>query len=706
MATKSSSKPKILEALPEPLHSMERFLLWKEFPHPDPVKRAAGKTIKTPYYASGRVRKGLLDTAQDLSRLVSLDEAYNCFLLGEYSGIGFALANDGIGAFDLDGCLDDKGSLVESHPGAELALEAKRRGAYIEISPSKRGLRIVGPCPNIEAYSKDGLEYWGAKRFVTLTGDVWANPGGWVGLDDLRAPLGLSRGRSDHPENDDDEDGLLVTPKTIAELEGALAAIPSDERELWVRMGMALKTIGPKGKALWLAWSKKSAKFVASDAERVWSSMNPQGTHYRTIFHEASNNWGWQNPRSKPELVSDNDDEANDADEPPSSLPDDEAIDLGDENLYPTEFVLDGFIPAAVSVIAGAWGAGKSTNLIPLFASVAHLTPKDWGFHPDLRRHVIWVSEAPEQARDTLYSLAKAEGSEGWQGFKEWFHLYPARRVGPKRLARRISDLAKGLEWTTEKGFRVKPVVVLDTTTANFDLENESDNSQVAAAMSVLKQRLPGLPIVLIGHTPKAMVRSDVGDMTFRGAGAWEAEAAATFFLIHDHETEMRFLAIRKARFRPDYPEIDFDFAGGSEIVETPWGDPQSKSYVHGVPTKSSGEARKAARAGVINDRKDALKEKNISERQQKILEWVRKQAGLGVFPAKSSMRSAIGGNNILLAEAVDRLVEADLLVPHGLTQGQLDQKGISWTGRLPEIFLPPEVDLDTFLTTVSKRKN
>jgi hypothetical protein len=149
--------------------------------------------------------------------------------------------------------------------------------------------------------------------------------------------------------------------------------------------------------------------------------------------------------------------------------------------------------------------------------------------------------------------------------------------------------------------------------------------------MSVLKQTLPGLPIILIGHTPKAMVRADVGDMTFRGAGAWEAEAAATFFLIHDFETEMRFLAIRKARFRPAYPEIDFDFAGGSEIVETPWGEPQSKAYVHGVPTKSSGEARKAARAEVVQDRKDQVKEKSVTERQRRSWSGSESRGGGGV---------------------------------------------------------------------------
>jgi hypothetical protein len=709
-STAKTGQPKILETLPLELHEMKRFLLWKEFPHSDPAKAAAGKTIKTPFYASGRVRKGLLDTDTDLARLVTLDEAYDTYLLGGYSGIGFALANDGIGAFDIDNCLNAKGSLDPTHAGADLVLEAKRRGAYIELSPSGRGLRIVGPVKNAEAYSKDGLEYWGMKRFVTLTGNAWANPKGWVALDDLREPLGTREGRARAAEtNGDDDDGLLVTPRTLADLRDALEAIDADERELWVRIGLALKRIGPKGKQLWLEWSKKSPKFVAEDAERVWASMNPQDTHFRSVFVEAQNNWGWRNPnKGKPRLVHDADPEAeggnDEEDHPP--LPEPDNIDLADFELYPTEFVLDGFIPASVSVIAGAWGAGKSTNLIPLFASVAHLSPKDWGFHPDLRRHVVYISEAPDQARDTLYSLAKAEGSASWDEFKEWFHLYPAKRQAPRRLAKRLAQLVEELSWTTDTGFRVKPVIVLDTTTANFDLENESDNSQVAAAMSVLKQSLPGLPMILIGHTPKAMIRADVGDMTFRGAGAWEAESAATFFLIHDHETDMRFLAIRKARFRPAYPEIDFDFAGGSEIVDTPWGEPQSKSFVHGVPSKSSGEARRAAQAEAKEDRKDDQKERRLSERQGKIIEFIRERAGKGIWTSKSALREGVGGNKALMEEALERLLEADLLLAYGLTEGQLEPRAIKWQGRLPEIFLPPEVDIESFLDTVSARKN
>jgi hypothetical protein len=683
----------LLSNLPEPLLKMNRFLLWREVP--DPKSDDPHHVKKVPFYAhSGRQRKGLLDTEADLAQLVSLDDAIDEFLVGNYSGIGYALtAHDKIGAFDLDKCLTPAGHLIQDHPGHALVLEAKHLGCYIEISPSGRGLRIVGPCENIEAFSKGGLEYWGAKRYVTLTGQVWANPNGWVSLEGLRSGLGARR----KPKDDEvDEDLGIITPRTIDELQDALEAFPSDERELWIRMGLALKTVGKKGKALWLEWSKRSKKFNAADAERVWESFEPSDTNYKAVFAEAQRN-GWKNPRSKPRLAADNDDPEDPEEE--QAAPEFEAIDLGDEKLHYTEFVLDGFIPAGVSVIAGAWGAGKSTNLIPLLASVAHIAPEGWGFWPDLRRHVLWVTEAPEQARDTLYSLAKEEEAAPWGEFKEWFHIYPARRKAPKRIARQVKALVDRFSYVTDTGFRVHPVVILDTTTANLDLENESDNSEVGAAMSILKQALPGVPLILIGHTPKAVVKGDIGDMTFRGAGAWEAEAVATFFVVYDPEIEARFLGIRKARFTPAFREIDFDSRSGSELVETPWGEPQSKPYMHGVPTKSNGEARKQAKAEAKAERKDMLKETAKTERQEAIMAAVREHVADGKPITKTDLRKIIGGKSELLSGALDRLVEDGELDLHPVMGEQVGRN----MGRPVEIILPADVSLQLFLDKVKK---
>lgn len=288
---------RLKDNLPVELRPMKRFLLWKREPHPDRDKAKAGRTVKVPYYVDGWKRRGRLDTGQELARLVTFEDAYDAFLVGDFEGLGLALANDGIGAFDIDHCLDEDGDLIQSHAGYELVCDAERRGAYIEFSPSGLGLRIVGPCQNPEAYSKDGVEYWGEKHFVTLTGEVWGNPRGWADLDELREALGGRRGAIRYENEDLGDEPPIVS---VNELQSALDAINSDERELWVRIGRYLAPLGDKGKQLWMRWSEKSPKYSEADAERVWESFKPPyRSHPKAVFVEARVNWKWENPRSK-----------------------------------------------------------------------------------------------------------------------------------------------------------------------------------------------------------------------------------------------------------------------------------------------------------------------------------------------------------------------------------------------------------------------
>lgn len=670
-----ASLQKRLQAnLPDPLLKAQRWLLWQ-----------AEGGRKVPYYADGTIRRGTLDTPEDIARLATFDEAVNAYLVGEWGGLGFALTGEGMGAFDIDKCLDANGALIAGHAGHDLATKAKEAGAYIETSPSGRGLRIVGRFKDPSAYSAEQVEAWTRGRYVTLTGEVWANARKWIDLTHLRSSL---RARTKPEDARDDDEGPIITPKTIVDLRDALRVIDADERDLWVRLGHALKALPGKyaeeGKALWLEWSAKSHKFDEADALAKWDTFKPTNTDHRAVFAEAKR---W---RQKVEKI--------------ETEKHDDELDLGqDWSFEPTEFVLDGFIPTGVSVIAGAWGAGKSTNLIPLLASVAHLSPEDWGFWPDLRRHVIWITEAPDQAKDTIRSLARAKGAAPWAEFRQWFHLYPSRRKSAEKIAARIRAISERYTWTNEIGFEVKPVVVLDTTSANLDLDNESDNSQVGRVMAELKQSLQGAPLILVGHTPKAMVRADVADMTFRGAGAWEADAVATYYLVHDHETDMRFMVIRKARFTPTYREVDFDHERDSVMVPTPWGDQQHKSYLHGVPTRSSGEARKAAKAEAREERKEAAKNAAQTERQERILAFVRECAADGRLATKKAIKEAMGGNNELRLAALNQLAEAELVKEHSITKDQADRWGLEFTGQKPEIILPIEVELEAFIARLGK---
>lgn len=63
------------------------------------------------------------------------------------------------------------------------------------------------------------------------------------------------------------------------ECRSALCNIPSDDRDTWIRIGMALKAMGAvdQFKGLWMEWSQKSDKFDSAEAEKKWATFKSRG---------------------------------------------------------------------------------------------------------------------------------------------------------------------------------------------------------------------------------------------------------------------------------------------------------------------------------------------------------------------------------------------------------------------------------------------
>lgn len=88
----------------------------------------------------------------------------------------------------------------------------------------------------------------------------------------------------------------------LEDLQSALSAIGADNRDTWLRVGMALHSTGDdqQGFTLWSTWSQSSAKFDPVDQMRVWRSFRRRGLDGVSpawIFAQAQAN-GWTNPRS------------------------------------------------------------------------------------------------------------------------------------------------------------------------------------------------------------------------------------------------------------------------------------------------------------------------------------------------------------------------------------------------------------------------
>lgn len=88
---------------------------------------------------------------------------------------------------------------------------------------------------------------------------------------------------------------LHITEAQQREIEEALSAIPADDRDTWLQVGMALKSTSDYQWAydVWCKWSEQSTKFDPVDQLRVWRSIASKGLDgitYRSIFEMAKRN--------------------------------------------------------------------------------------------------------------------------------------------------------------------------------------------------------------------------------------------------------------------------------------------------------------------------------------------------------------------------------------------------------------------------------
>lgn len=272
-------------------------------------------------------------------------------------------------------------------------------------------------------------------------------------------------------------------------------------------------------------------------------------------------------------------------------------VDYLPDRLKATEYVIDGFIGMGLTILAGEPGGGKTSIIVPLIAHAAHLCDKNSFLKPELRRHVVYVSEDIEQVERCIYAMKKYSKFDiDAAEYKQWFHIREAHRSKPEHIASLLKDIDEDFTYRLPNGFKVKPIVIFDTSNATIEIENENDNSEVGKVIAKIKQSSNGLAVIVVAHTAKALQRTDLSSLTPRGASAWIGDARATVYLFSDESVpEARFLALGKRRFEPTYTEIRFDSETYTEVVSTPWGSSQSVGLRVVTAEASSQEERKAA---------------------------------------------------------------------------------------------------------------
>ena len=91
----------------------------------------------------------------------------------------------------------------------------------------------------------------------------------------------------------------------LERIRAALAFVPADDRGLWVRMGMAIKSeAGDAGFEVWDTWSQGASAYRETDARDVWKSIKGNGAVTAgTLYHEArGHGWRDDSDRLKPTL--------------------------------------------------------------------------------------------------------------------------------------------------------------------------------------------------------------------------------------------------------------------------------------------------------------------------------------------------------------------------------------------------------------------
>jgi len=285
----------------------------------------------------------------------------------------------------------------------------------------------------------------------------------------------------------------------------------------------------------------------------------------------------------------------------------------------PIEWVLDGFLAQGITIIAGAPGVGKTSKVVALAILVAGLCDPKFELRPALRRRVVYITEDAAQAERLLYGYAQISGLDTSE-FTYWFEIRQANRTDPKTLEREVRTLVATHSVQTQERYLLAPLVVLDTSNAVLDMEDENSNSEVGKFVSALKRATGRGSLWLIAHTAKALGRADTRGLSARGAGAFEGDANAVAYVFQEDGVEdYRFMRLGKHRYEAESLELRFSTQTYEERVQTPWGDYQLVRIRVAFPERSSQEERTT----IVEVTKERRKNTMTTEIDQRIREDV-----------------------------------------------------------------------------------
>ena len=512
--------------IPDALKQRKAWLVWQAS-HLNPER---GKFGKVPFYPRSRMRRhGQQGSAEDRAALGTFDDAIATFEADErFAGLGLAMTPEsGLVALDADHCVTDANGnpVVASHVTDLLA------GTYAELSPSGSGVRAFwwGEAKGGKNHDA-GLELFHQNGFVTVTGNRLAG--------DEPRPLTLplaqrlqslvtaspSAGSSPPTELATLTRQAFAPRPDMAELREALFAIPADDRDLWVRMGHALKTLGEAANGLWHDWSATSPKYEPGDAEHVWQSFQPMQTNSGAIFAEAKRHgWSGNLPASIPATGAH-----------PVRL-DLAALPL---NPPPVPFIIPGWLPAGVVTLFAAHG-GSGKSYIALWIALCLAI----GRHPfeqgcTLPRQKVLLYSAEDGLPVLQWRIRQYVNLLGVDpaALDDWLTVLDATASENAlfRAGREGGSTTPRYDWLADEVGRTgADLLIFDNASDAMDA-NENDRASVKQFMSALRTVAP--TVLLLAHVDAASSMANRGEALkgYSGSTAWHNSARSRWFLAKD----------------------------------------------------------------------------------------------------------------------------------------------------------------------------
>jgi len=327
--------------------------------------------------------------------------------------------------------------------------------------------------------------------------------------------------------------------------------------------------------------------------------------------------------------------------------------------LKPVEFVVNQFVPTGLTVIAGPAGGGKTTGILPMALNAAWLLG-DNDLKPELRRHVVYVTEDSGQVKRILYGLLEDSHVSDAE-VETWLHVYDAARLRPKQIAAQIIEWQKEHSYSMGPDFNdyvTGPLIILDTTNATIALDSENDNAEVGHAIGAIKSVLePSTACWLVSHISKTTSRSDINSMSVRGASAFEGDAQTTVYLVQ--EDDQRFLMLGKRRFATHVKALALDVFTLDRVVMTPWGTRQDMTVLYTLPRVSD-----VTPAEIRQEKRQEQKDETVNRIEQDIVAAIKTHGAMSkrkledMVPGKGQKKRDIMAQMLLAGQLTSRPFE------------------------------------------------